>query len=223
MNQRPPCRKRTWDDPAGDIGTVNLEIRHKVVPLAFSRHVSLTHAQKQKKLRAPHTRFPPSPTLQATTTTPTPPPPPPLPPLHSPTTAAPHCHLHAVASPLPTPTHLSRAPHASPFLTPDTAANPFFAAVDVDSPMHDAPPSPISDFDSTEFSQDRDFDMAGYPWQQSQDQSSVVLGYKTGPKNAVEGSRAGMKEGGAASRFRMGFQPGCEKCRLKEPGHYSHI
>jgi hypothetical protein len=65
--------------------------------------------------------------------------------------------------------------------------------------MHDAaPPSPVSVGDA------EDAEMGGM-------------------HDEVKSKKPEQPEVKDASRFRMGFQPSCEKCRLRVPGHYSHF
>jgi hypothetical protein len=85
----------------------------------------------------------------------------------------------------------------SPFPTPTTTTHSPF---DNDSPMEDAIPL------SPPFSVDEDAEMGGV-------HDEAVS--KKSEQPAVKES--------AASRFRMGFRPSCEKCRMKVPGHYSHF
>ncbi|KAA8892784.1 hypothetical protein FN846DRAFT_981855 [Sphaerosporella brunnea] len=116
----------------------------------------------------------------------------------------------------------------------NVVANPFFSLLqlrnppdgDEDSTMHDAPPSPVSDCgrgggrhprqerDGASGSDDGDCEMttsSSSCWSQQEKAAA-----EKEPEKHHQQSRV-------PPRFRMGFKPGCEKCRLKVPGHYSHI
>ncbi|KAF8540620.1 hypothetical protein BDD12DRAFT_880261 [Trichophaea hybrida] len=106
----------------------------------------------------------------------------------------------------------AHSPPPSPSTSYHRTLTPIAFDVDVDSPMVDLPSPP------PDMSQPQDLDMGGYIWDQQPKKPEQGEG---GEEKKKEGEK---KETlGAAQRFRMGFQAGCEKCRLRVPGHYSHF
>jgi len=60
--------------------------------------------------------------------------------------------------------------------------------------------------------------MGGYVWDQPKKPEQEQG--EEGAKKKEEGKK---ETPAGAHRFKMGYQAGCEKCRLRVPGHYSHF
>ena len=83
-------------------------------------------------------------------------------------------------------------------------------------------------------SQDADMGVGGCLWAQQHGRNRATADQAgPGPEDRAREENPTVKPSGdkkeqdepvsVASRFRMGYKSGCERCRMKVPGHYAHF